>query len=76
MREYRWRPASTGVEVTYVRGGQARAVRGEACVLACWNMVIPYMCPEMPEARRRGWRTEREGAAGVYERAAWESRGV
>jgi spermidine dehydrogenase len=43
-----------GVEVTYVRGGQARAVQGKACILACWNMVIPYMCPEMPEAQKQG----------------------
>jgi spermidine dehydrogenase len=35
------------VSVTYVRGGQARVVRGSACVLACWNMMIPYLCPEM-----------------------------
>jgi spermidine dehydrogenase len=35
------------VTVTYVRGGQARSVRAGACVLACWNMVIPYLCPEM-----------------------------
>ena len=40
------------VEVTYVRGGQAHSVRGTACILACWNMVIPYMCPEMPEKQR------------------------
>jgi spermidine dehydrogenase len=41
-------PASAReVSVTYVRGGQTRAVRGDACVLACWNMVIPYLCPEM-----------------------------
>ena len=35
------------VEVTYVRGGQARKVRGAHCILACYNMVIPYLCPEM-----------------------------
>jgi spermidine dehydrogenase len=41
-------PASAGeVAVTYIRGGQARSVRGAACLLACWNMVIPYLCPEM-----------------------------
>ena len=40
------------VEVTYVRGGQAHSVRGAACILACWNMVIPYMCPEMPEKQK------------------------
>ncbi len=40
------------VEVVYARGGEARAVRGAACVLACWNMVIPYVCPEMPEKQK------------------------
>jgi spermidine dehydrogenase len=35
------------VEVTYVRGGQARRVRAGQCVLACYNMIIPYLCPEM-----------------------------
>jgi spermidine dehydrogenase len=42
-----------GVEVTYVRGGKAKVVRGDACVLACWNGVIPYLVPELPEAQRR-----------------------
>ena len=40
------------VEVTYVRGGQARRVRAAACVLACYNMVIPYLCPEMPDRQK------------------------
>jgi len=43
-----------GVEVTYVRGGKAYAVEGKKCILACWNMVIPYLCPEMPEAQKQG----------------------
>ena len=40
------------VEVTYVRGGQARRVRGANCVLACYNMVIPYLCPEMSDKQK------------------------
>lgn len=40
------------VEVTYVRGGEVHSVRGAGCVLACWNMVIPYICPEMPQKQR------------------------
>jgi spermidine dehydrogenase len=40
------------VEVTYVRGGQARRVRAGSCVLACYNMVIPYLCPEMPDKQK------------------------
>jgi spermidine dehydrogenase len=46
--------SAKGVEVTYVRGGKAYAVRGKNCVMACWNMVIPYICPEMPEAQKEG----------------------
>jgi spermidine dehydrogenase len=42
-------PASAKeVDVTYVRGGRARRVRGANCILACYNTVIPYLCPEMP----------------------------
>jgi spermidine dehydrogenase len=44
--------SSGEVEVTYVRGGQAHSVRGGACVLACWNMVIPYLCPEMSDKQK------------------------
>lgn len=40
------------VEVTYVRGGQAHRVRAPYCVLACYNMVIPYLCPEMSDKQK------------------------
>jgi spermidine dehydrogenase len=44
--------AEAGVEVVYARGGQLFRVRGEACVLACYNMMIPYLCPELPQAQK------------------------
>jgi spermidine dehydrogenase len=44
--------ASTGVEVAYVRGGRVFTVRARDCVLASWNMMIPYLCPELPEAQK------------------------
>jgi spermidine dehydrogenase len=40
------------VEITYVRGGQARRVRGSNCILACYNMIIPYLCPEMSDKQK------------------------
>jgi spermidine dehydrogenase len=40
------------VVVTYVRGGKAWSVRASGVVLACWNMVIPYLCPELPAPQR------------------------
>src|SRR6266513_3119941 len=39
--------SAKGVEVVYARGEKTYCVRGKGTVLACWNMVIPYLCPEM-----------------------------
>ena len=40
------------VEIDYVRGGKLRSVSAKQCVLACYNSMIPYLCPELPEAQR------------------------
>ena len=40
------------VEVTYVRGGRAYAARARGAVLAGYNMMIPYLCPELPAVQR------------------------
>lgn len=46
-------PASAKeVEITYATGKQVYKVRAKGCVLACWNMVIPYLCPELPESQK------------------------
>ena len=39
------------VDVTYVRGGRPERVRGRHVVLACYNQVIPHICPEVPAAQ-------------------------
>ena len=44
--------AAREVEVTYVRAGQLYRVRGKACVLACFNAIIPYLVPDLPEAQK------------------------
>lgn len=41
------------VRVSYVRGGKLHAVTGKNCVLACYNVMIPYICPELPEKQKR-----------------------
>jgi spermidine dehydrogenase len=41
-----------GVAVTYVRGGRAYRARARDCVLACYNEMIPYLCPQLPEAQK------------------------
>ena len=49
--------ATAGVEdkteITYVRDGRAYSVRATNCVLACYNMIIPYLMPELPEAQKQ-----------------------
>lgn len=40
------------VVVTYVKGGRTYRVRGGSVVMACWNFMIPYLCPEMPAAQK------------------------
>src|SRR5580658_1908673 len=40
------------VEVTYLRGGRAFTARANGCVLACYNMMIPYLCPELPAIQK------------------------
>ncbi len=39
-------------EVTYVRDGQLSTVHGKNVIMACWNMMIPYLCPELPEKQK------------------------
>jgi len=41
------------VEITYGRETKVYTVRAKSVVLACWNMVIPYMCPEMPDKQKQ-----------------------
>jgi spermidine dehydrogenase len=40
------------VEVTYVQRGKLATVRAGACVLACWNGMIPYICPGLPAEQK------------------------
>ena len=37
------------VAVAYMRGGKLQSVQASACVLACYNMMIPYLCPDLPQ---------------------------
>ncbi len=39
--------------VTYMRDGRALAVRARNCVLAGYNMMIPYLAPELPAAQKQ-----------------------
>ncbi len=40
------------VEVAYGRDKKVYEVRGKGVVLACWNMMIPYLCPDLPDKQK------------------------
>lgn len=41
------------VVVNYSTAGKLYEVRGGACVMACWNIFIPYLAPELPAAQKQ-----------------------
>ena len=41
------RNVAGGVDVGYSRAGQLARVRGKHCILACYNMMIPYLLHEL-----------------------------
>lgn len=46
--------ADDRVVVEYVRGGNPLSVTASHCVLACYNNLIPHLCPEMSEQQKAG----------------------
>ena len=42
-----------GVEVVYVRAGDVQRVRGRHTILACYNNIVPFLCPQMGDDQRK-----------------------
>jgi spermidine dehydrogenase len=49
--------SASGVRIEYQRDGRAHAVHARHAVLACWNAVIPHICPELPEEQKAALHT-------------------
>jgi spermidine dehydrogenase len=47
---------STGVNgevnVAYVREGKLFSVTAKHCVMACYNVMVPYLCPDLPQKQK------------------------
>lgn len=41
-----------GVDLGYVREGKLHRIRARHAVLACFNMIVPYLMPDLPEEQR------------------------
>lgn len=40
------------VQTTYVLNGKGYSVKSKNVIMACWNTVIPYICPEIPAPQK------------------------
>ncbi len=40
------------VEIDYVQQGNGLRVTADHCVLACYNGIIPHLCPELPDRQK------------------------
>ncbi len=47
---------NNSVSVTYVSDGNALKVRAKHCVLACYHVIIPHLCPQLPETQKEAQR--------------------
>jgi spermidine dehydrogenase len=46
------RGSAKQVAVSYVHKGKLQSVTGKSCILACYNGMVPYLCPELPEKQK------------------------
>jgi len=47
-------PASAKeVEVSYARGGKVYTAKAKNSILACWHVVIPYICEDLPDKQKQ-----------------------
>jgi spermidine dehydrogenase len=69
------------VVVTYSRGGKLYDVRARGCVMACWNMFIPYLVPELSAKQKEALEYGTKGpivytSVGVKNWTAWKKLGI
>jgi spermidine dehydrogenase len=42
-----------GVDIGYMRAGALHRIQAKQCVLACYNMMIPHIMPELPDPQKQ-----------------------
>ncbi|MCP4903904.1 MAG: NAD(P)-binding protein [bacterium] len=45
--------ADRSVSVSYVQDGKALRVKAKHCILACYNGIIPHICPQLPDEQKQ-----------------------
>jgi spermidine dehydrogenase len=64
------------VQIDYVQQGRPLRISAKHCVLACYNGLIPHLCPEMSERQKEGLRygVDPRSATGDAGQAWFQSR--
>lgn len=44
--------SSEQVTVSYVHGGKLKNAGAKHCVMACYNVMVPYLCPDLPAKQK------------------------
>jgi spermidine dehydrogenase len=44
---------SQAVEIAYTRAGKVYTVVAAHCILACWHVVIPHICEQLPDKQKK-----------------------
>jgi spermidine dehydrogenase len=44
--------ANGEVAVSYVSGGRLQSATAKHCVMACYNAMVPYLCPDLPAKQK------------------------
>ena len=57
---------AAGVDVVYISAGAMKRVTGTHCVLACYNMMIPYSAARIAGGTESGASPAGEDPAGLY----------
>ena len=73
--------AGGAVDVTYVRNGKSYRAKGKYCVMACYNAIIPSICPALPDAQKAALSEQVKSPilytnVAVRNWEAWEKLGV
>jgi spermidine dehydrogenase len=64
-----------GVDITYVNNDRSYRVRAKHVVMACYNAIIPHVCPELPPAQAEaiGYATKIPFVIGSFAIRSWQA---
>ena len=44
--------SASSLSITYINNNKAYKIRAKHCVMACYNMIVPYLVPDLPQKQK------------------------